>query len=233
MKNSVARFDTASADDRPEPGHLWFWQTPEEWIEDEPQQTPTHRRRIGNVNGLALFGEEAGELIVNDLAEQLPTDEQRSSAETLDNAERRLPVERCVLSDDRVEPAGSHAVSLAFWITYQTLEKDILAEVSTHDREDIRQEFAFRVWQKAYSDELNQTRTWRKELRQSVRRLIRLRGRVAKHDQTAAGTADEAAALRAHSIESKIMQTERNHLATVEALQQKDKPRKPLFEFVN
>ena len=231
MQHSVAKFVSPDSDERPEPGHLWSWQTPEDWTQDEPGEQHTHWHRHGIVSSLALFGEEAGEIVAGELAEQLPTAEEMAELEALDNAARRTPTERKALSANRPEPAGSHCISLAFWVTHQTREKNILSEVSEHDREDIRQEFVLAVWSKAFHDELHQTRTWKKELRQSVRRLIRLRGRSSKRDATAAGSSDEATELRRLSIESKIEIQERHHLATIQALQQGT--RKALFEFTS
>jgi len=35
MKNSLAKFRTIeTTDDRPQPGHMWCWLTPDEWIDE-------------------------------------------------------------------------------------------------------------------------------------------------------------------------------------------------------
>jgi len=201
--------------------HLQHWQTPDGWIEEidaRPTDRPSHRQRRGDVNGLALFGEEAGELLAELLAEDLPTDEQRAAAETLDNAERRKPTERRTLSEDRPEPNRTDVVYLALWKTWQKEERDILSVLPIQDQEDIRQTIAIDCWLHAYRAESLQKRTsrlnWIKE------EIQRHRAKILSTTGTAAGSSDEAAELRRLSLESKLEAQERNHLAAVHAANQ-------------
>ena len=197
------------------------WETPEEWIDEideRPIERPTHRQRRGDVNRLALFGEEAGEILAAELAEQLPTDAERAAAETLDNAERRTPTERRVLSEDRPEPNRTDIAYLALWKTWQQEEKALLSTLPWQDQEDIRQTIALNCWQHAYRAESLQKRTSRINwIREEIQRH---RERISRTIGTASGSSEEAQELRSLSLESKIEAQERNHLAEVHAKKQ-------------
>jgi hypothetical protein len=132
MKNSVASFDNPSSDSqgRPEPGHLWFWQTPEDWQDLRPLKA----RKPGETPTLA-------------------------DLEAADNAIRRTPTERRTLSEDRPEPNRTDTAYLALWTTWQPEEKEILSTLVWQDQEDIRQTIAMSCWLHAYRAESLQKRT--------------------------------------------------------------------------
>ena len=139
MRNSVASFDNPYSDERnpdyqgrPEPGHLWHWQTPEDWTDLRPIKTRKPH--------------------------ETPTLEEIEAA---DNASRRTPVERQELSEDRPEPNRTDTAYLALWKTWQPKERDLLAQLVWQDQEDIRQTIALNCWLHAYRAESVQKRTSR------------------------------------------------------------------------
>ena len=132
MKNSVASFRHNAKNERPEPGHLWSWQTPEGWQDLRPIKA----RKPSEAPTLA-------------------------DLEDVDNAERRKPVDRKGLSEGRAEPNRTDTAYLALWKTWQPEEKEILSTLVWQDQEDIRQTLAMNCWLHAYHAEALQLRTSR------------------------------------------------------------------------
>lgn len=189
MRNSVATFDSPYSDERPEQGHLWSYQTPDEWTDLRPVKTrkPNEPPTLAELEGV-------------------------------DNAERRTPVERRTLSEDRPEPNRTDIVYLALWKTWQKQEKEILAQLIWQDQEDIRQTIAMDCWIHAYRAESLQKRTSRINwIREEIQRH---KAKILPTIGTAFGSSDDATELRRLSIESKIEAQERNHLAEAHAANQ-------------